>query len=64
VLALPAENTDWLEERSIAVHRGDVCRPETLVAPMRGADAVLHLAGMMGAWRLWNTTYAVNVDRH
>jgi len=61
VLALPAENTDWLEERGIAVYRGDVCRPETLVAPMRGVDAVLHLAGMMGAWRPLEDYYAVNV---
>jgi nucleoside-diphosphate-sugar epimerase len=61
VLALPAEDTSWLEERSIAVYRGDVRQPETLVAPMRGVEGVVHLAAMMGVWRPTQDYYAVNV---
>jgi nucleoside-diphosphate-sugar epimerase len=61
VLALPGEDTSSLEERGIAVYRGDVCRPETLVAPMRGVDGVFHLAAMMGVWRPLKDYYAVNV---
>jgi nucleoside-diphosphate-sugar epimerase len=61
VLALPAEDASWLEERHVEVHRGDVRRPETLSAPMSGVDAVLHLAGMMGVWRPMEDYHAVNV---
>ena len=61
VLALPGEDTSWLEERGIAVYRGDIRRPETLVAPMRGVEGVFHLAAMMGVWRPMEDYYAVNV---
>jgi nucleoside-diphosphate-sugar epimerase len=61
VLALPAEDTSWLESCGVAVHRGDVREPETLVAPMRGVDGVFHLAAMMGVWRPSEDYYAVNV---
>ncbi len=61
VLALPDEDTRWLERRGVAVHRGDVRRPETLGPPMRGAALVLHLAGMMGVWRPLADYRAVNV---
>jgi nucleoside-diphosphate-sugar epimerase len=61
VLALPAENTGWLEERGIAVYRGDVRRPETLVAAMRDVDSVVHLAAMMDVWRPMQHYRAVNV---
>ncbi len=61
VLALPAEDTRWLEERGVAVHRGDIRRPETLTAPVSGVQAVLHLAGMMGVWRPMEDYRAVNV---
>jgi nucleoside-diphosphate-sugar epimerase len=61
VLALAAEDTRWLEQRSIAVYRGDVCDPETLVEPMRGADGVVHLAAMMDVWRPFSDYRAVNV---
>src|SRR5438445_5383102 len=60
VLALPDEDVWWLEERGVAVHRGDICRPETLTTPMRGTDAVVHLAGMIGAWRPMSDYLAVN----
>ncbi|MBV8914089.1 MAG: NAD-dependent epimerase/dehydratase family protein, partial [Acetobacteraceae bacterium] len=61
VLALAGENTSWLEQRDVAIHRGDVRFPDTLTAPFRGVDAVLHLAGMMGVWRPLADYRAVNV---
>jgi len=61
VLALPSEDASWLEQRGVTVIRGDVTRPESLAAPMSGADAVLHLAGMMGVWRPLEDYHAVNV---
>jgi nucleoside-diphosphate-sugar epimerase len=61
VLALPGEETGWLEQRGVEVHRGDVRQPETLTAPVSGAHAVLHLAGMMGVWRPTEDYHAVNV---
>jgi 2-alkyl-3-oxoalkanoate reductase len=61
VLALPDEDARWLQQRDVAVYRGDVRRTETLAAPMRGVDAVLHLAAMMDVWRPMADYYAVNV---
>jgi 2-alkyl-3-oxoalkanoate reductase len=61
VLVLPDENASWLERRGVEVHRGDIRRPETLPLPMSGADAVMHLAGMMGVWRPIEDYHAVNV---
>jgi nucleoside-diphosphate-sugar epimerase len=61
VLALPGENTSWLEQRDVAIHRGDIRLPDTLTVPMRGVDAVFHLAGMMGLWRPLSEYHAVNV---
>jgi 2-alkyl-3-oxoalkanoate reductase len=61
VLALPEEDTRWLRERGVAVHRGDIRWPDTLAAPMSGAAAVLHLAGLMGVWRPIEDYRDVNV---
>jgi nucleoside-diphosphate-sugar epimerase len=61
VLALPSEDTSWLEVRGVAVHRGDVRESETLTEPMRGVDAVFHLAAMIGVWRPMADYRAVNV---
>jgi nucleoside-diphosphate-sugar epimerase len=61
VLALPDEDTRWLRQRGVAVHRGDVRWPDTLAAPMSGVTAVLHLAGMMGLWRPLQDYRDVNV---
>jgi nucleoside-diphosphate-sugar epimerase len=61
VLALPAEDIGWLEARGVEVHRGDIRDSETLVAPMRGVEAVFHLAAMIGVWRPMEEYYAVNV---
>jgi nucleoside-diphosphate-sugar epimerase len=62
VLTLPGEDTTWLEQRHVAVYRGDVRQAETLRAPLRGVDTVVHLAGMMGVWRPLEDYYAVNVS--
>ena len=61
VLALPTEETTWLEERDVEVFRGDIRFPEDLVAPMRGVEGVFHLAAMIGVWRAMEEYYAVNV---
>jgi 2-alkyl-3-oxoalkanoate reductase len=61
VLALPDEDARWLECRGVQVHRGDVRQPETLAAPMAGAERVLHLAAMMDVWRPMEDYRAVNV---
>jgi nucleoside-diphosphate-sugar epimerase len=62
VLALPTEDTRWLEARDVAVHRGDIRDPATLIAPLNGVDRVVHLAGMMGVWRSMEEYHAVNVS--
>jgi nucleoside-diphosphate-sugar epimerase len=61
VLALPEEDIRWLRQRGVAVHRGDVRRPDSLVAPMSGVAAVIHLASMIGVWRSLDEYRAVNV---
>jgi nucleoside-diphosphate-sugar epimerase len=61
VLALPGENTSWLEERGVTVFRGDVRVPDTLTAPLNDAEGVLHLAGMMGLWLPMKDYRDVNV---
>jgi nucleoside-diphosphate-sugar epimerase len=61
VLALPAEDTGWLEQRGVAVYRGDIRRHETLVRPLRGVDGVVHLAAMSDVWRSIEEYRAVNV---
>jgi nucleoside-diphosphate-sugar epimerase len=61
VLSVPGEDVSWLEGRGATVYRGDICRPETLSAPVEGVDAVVHLAGMLGIWRPLSEYRAVNV---
>jgi nucleoside-diphosphate-sugar epimerase len=61
VLALPGEETGWLERRGIAVHRGDIRDADALRAPMDRVEGVLHLAAMMDVWRPLGDYRAVNV---
>lgn len=61
VLALPAEDTGWLEKRGVKVFRGDVRNSQELTVPMDGVDGVFHLAAMTGVWRPIEDYYAVNV---
>jgi len=62
VLVLPGEDVSSLVARDVDVHVGDVCRPETLTAPMRAVDGVVHLAAMMHVWRPLHEYRAVNVS--
>lgn len=61
VLALPTEDTTWLEERDVVVFRGDIRTPEALIAPLHGVEVVFHLAAMIGVWSAMQDYYAVNV---
>jgi nucleoside-diphosphate-sugar epimerase len=61
VLALAGEDASALEERGVPIHRGDIRSPGTLTEAMSGADAVLHLAGLMGVWRPLAEYEAVNI---
>jgi len=61
VLALPGEDAGWLERRGVTVYRGDITQPDSLAAPVRGADGVLHLAAMQDVWRPIEVYRAVNV---
>lgn len=61
VLALPAEDTAWLEARGVEVHRGDVRSAWSLVRPLQGVDGVVHLAAMQDVWRPMAEYRAVNV---
>lgn len=61
VIALPTENTSYLEQRGVTVFRGDIRDPQVLTEPMRGVDGVFHLAAMIGAWRSMREYRAVNV---
>jgi len=61
VLALPGEDTRWLRAYGVAVHEGDIRRPETLPQSMCGVHAVFHLAAMMDVWRPLQDYREVNV---
>ena len=60
VLALPNEDVSGLDE-GVSVHRGDICRVDSLVDPMRGVQRVVHLAAMSDVWRPMAQYAAVNV---
>jgi nucleoside-diphosphate-sugar epimerase len=60
-LALSSDEVSWLEQRGVAIYRGDVRQPDTLVEPLRGAQRVYHMAAMMGSWLPLQEYYAVNV---
>jgi nucleoside-diphosphate-sugar epimerase len=61
VLALPGEETSALQGYGVAVHRGDIRRPDDLAGPLEGVDGVIHLAAMMDVWRPMEEYHAVNV---
>jgi nucleoside-diphosphate-sugar epimerase len=61
VLALPTEDTRWLDEHGVPVFRGDILEPTTLATPMRDVTCVIHLAAMLGTWASPRDYAAVNV---
>ncbi len=61
VLALPKEDTSWLERQGVRVCRGDIRNADVLVGPMQGVSVVFHLAAMMGAWCSLDEYHSVNV---
>lgn len=60
-LVLPSEDTHALDEYGVAVYRGDVCDPASLISPMRDVDTVFHLAALQGKWVGENEYHRVNV---
>ena len=62
VLALESEDTTWLQERDVAVYRGNILEANTLQAPFAGVGGVFHLAAMIGVWRPMADYYTVNVQ--
>jgi nucleoside-diphosphate-sugar epimerase len=60
-LALPSDDTTWLEKRDVTIYRGDVRDYESLRAPVRRVDTVFHLAALQGQWVPWDDYYRVNV---
>lgn len=60
-LVLPSEDPAWLLQQGVGVHRGDVCKPDTLTPALREVDGVFHLAAAIGVRRPMREYYAVNV---
>lgn len=60
-LVLPGEDVVWLEDHGVQVHRGNICLPDSLARPLRDADKVVHLAGLMGVRRPIAAYRAINV---
>jgi 2-alkyl-3-oxoalkanoate reductase len=60
-LVSPVGDPTWLQERGVAVSRGDVRTPASLLSAMRGADAVFHLAAETNVWGRLQGSFAVNV---
>lgn len=63
VLVRPGANRNNIAGLPVAVHEGDLCRPETLVTGIAGCDQVFHTAA---DYRLWTrdpaAMYAANVE--
>jgi 2-alkyl-3-oxoalkanoate reductase len=49
-LALPGEDTQWLESLGIEIRRGDLLQPGMLKGICDGIDTVFHLAGRVTDW--------------
>ncbi len=61
VLVSSTSDTTWLEQRGVTLFRGDIRDSEALESPMRGADAVVHLAAIIKVWGPMQDSYAINV---
>lgn len=60
-LVLPSGDATWLQQRGVAICRGDVRQPNTLTAAMCDVNAVFHLAAAIGVRRPMEEYHAVNV---
>lgn len=60
-LSSPTGDTTWLKQHDVAVFRGDIRTQETLIEPMRGVDAVIHLVAETRKWGSMQRSYAINV---
>jgi nucleoside-diphosphate-sugar epimerase len=61
VVDRPGPQTERLADRGIEFFPADIRQPESLKAPMRRADAVVHLAAMSAVWSPMAEYLAVNV---
>lgn len=61
VLASSQGDTTWFQQRNITIFRGDIRLPQTLIAPLQGVDAVVHLVAKTGKWGAMQDYEAVNV---
>ena len=60
-LVSPTGDPTWLEQRGVAIFRGDIRTSDMLTAPMHGADFVFHLVAETRKWGPMQCSYAVNV---
>jgi nucleoside-diphosphate-sugar epimerase len=61
-LSSPAGDVGWLAEHEVAIFRGDVRATDALAEPMRGADAIVHLAAeTKKKWGPAQVAYHINV---
>jgi nucleoside-diphosphate-sugar epimerase len=61
VVDRPSANAEPLAELGVEFFAGDIREPASLTKPMRGADAVVHLAAMSAVWAPMDAYHAVNV---
>jgi nucleoside-diphosphate-sugar epimerase len=61
-LVLPSGDATRLEERDVAVYRGDVREMNSIAEALHGVDAIFHLAAAIGTRRPLKDYYAVNVN--
>ncbi len=64
VQGLILEGTDPgpLTRLGVPVFAGDICKPESLVEPLRGVETVFHLAALAKDWGPWALFMAINAD--
>jgi nucleoside-diphosphate-sugar epimerase len=61
VVDRPSPNPERLAERDVEFYAGDIRERASLTEPIRGVDAVVHLAAMSAVWAPMAEYHAVNV---
>lgn len=61
-LILDGTDPAAISAMGVEVHTGDILRPDTLAAPVRGARTVFHLAALARDWGRWADFWAVNAE--